>query len=78
MKTQVTEKTELTERQQEILDRIKAYIHEHGYSPSVRDVAAENGMNSSNGAKSVIDVLQKKGYLRRDPNIARSIVLTDN
>jgi len=66
---------ELTERQKQILSRIKAFIRKRGFSPSVRDVAAENGMRSPNSAKSVLDALQKKGFIRRDPKIARSIVL---
>jgi repressor LexA len=67
----------LTERQQAVLDHIAAYIAEHGYSPSLRDVARSFGM-TVNGALCHIRVLEKKGQLARDEGVYRSMRVIHN
>jgi SOS-response transcriptional repressor LexA len=57
----------LTERQQEILDFIRAYVAEHGYPPIVREFAEPFGF-SFQGAVRHINALERKGYLSRTRN----------
>lgn len=68
--------TELSKRQQEILDFIRERQN-GGTSPSVRDIGARFGIGSPNGVMCHIKALEKKGYIERDHNRARSIRLTD-
>lgn len=65
-------KIELTGRQQEVLRVIKLYLNENGYAPSVRNVADMMGI-STKGAFDHIDALVKKGWIKKDENISRSI-----
>jgi len=67
----------LTRRQQEVLDFIRQEVTDRGYPPSFRDVAAHFGIRSTNGVKVHYDALEKKGYIRRNPRLARGIELTE-
>ena len=43
---------ELTARQQEVLDRIKAYIREHGTAPTRAELAADLGLADPSSVRS--------------------------
>lgn len=64
---------DLTERQGNIYDWMKAYHAEHGFSPSVRDVCVAFGFRSPNGAQAHLVALQRKGYLSREGCHARAL-----
>jgi repressor LexA len=64
----------LTERQAEVLDYIKAFRRKNGYSPSVREIAKELGMSSTNGVTCHTKMLVKKGYLKSAGVTSRSLV----
>lgn len=66
----------LTNRQREVLDFIKDEIVRRGYPPSFREIASNFGIKSTNGVKVHLDALEKKGYINRDPGLARGIELT--
>jgi repressor LexA len=66
---------ELSTKQKQILDFITKFIQERDYPPSVRDVAKGCGISSSSVAQYYLDVLERKGYIRRDREISRSIAL---
>lgn len=67
----------LTPRQRAILDAITASIDERGYPPSVREIALGVGLTSSSSVAYQIGILEKLGYLRRDPNRPRALVVAD-
>ena len=68
----------LTKRQQEIFDFVKAYKGEHGYPPTVRDIGKAIGLTSSSTVHAHLANLEKLGMLRRDPTKPRAIeVLVD-
>jgi len=66
---------ELSTKQKQIFDFIADFIEEKDYSPSVRDVVKGCGISSSSVAQYHLNVLERKGYIRRDPEISRSIGL---
>jgi len=66
---------ELSAKQKQILDFITRFIQEKDYPPSVRDVVKGCGISSSSVAQYYLDVLERKGYIRRDREISRSITL---
>jgi repressor LexA len=65
----------LTDRQYEVLVSLKRYIERRKYSPSVREIAEQFGWASTSTVAYHLDVLQEKGFIARDPFIARSIRL---
>lgn len=69
--------TQLTARQEKVLTWIKTFIFRNGMPPTVREIGAAFGFNSS----SVFDylkVLERKGYLKRGNLGARSLTLSDD
>lgn len=66
----------LTKRQKEILDFITEFIDREGYSPSMEEIAAHFRFASLNAVFKHLESLSSRGYLRRDPNRARSIELS--
>ncbi len=55
----------LTEKQKRILETIYQFQREHGYPPSMREIAALVGLRSPSTVKQHMDVLIEKGALRR-------------
>jgi len=64
---------DLTERQRRILEFIRAWVERHGYPPSVREIAEAVGLVSPSSVAYQLKELEKKGYLRRDPNRPRAV-----
>lgn len=62
-------------RMMDVLAEIRKYRHLHGHAPSVRELATLCGMASTSIVHYYLDRLEADGYIRRTPNISRSIVL---
>lgn len=62
-----------TKRQKELLDFVDAFIKEHGYGPSYREVMNGLGYKSVSTVAIHIEGLISKGYLRKRDNSARSL-----
>jgi repressor LexA len=60
-------------RREKITEFITAYIHEHGYAPSVREIGRAVGIRSTKAVKYHLDVLVKQGVLQRTAGKARSL-----
>lgn len=71
------DETGLTPRQRAILDMIRATMDERGYPPSVREIGDGVGLTSPSSVSYQLGVLEKLGYLRRDPNRPRALVVSD-
>jgi repressor LexA len=63
----------LTARQRLVLDTIRASVENRGYPPSMREIGDSVGLTSPSSVKHQLTVLERKGYLRRDPNRPRAI-----
>jgi len=70
-------KRELTARQRQILDFIRAEIHRRGFPPSVREIGEAVGLSSSSTVHSHLAALEAKGLLRRDPSKPRALEVLD-
>lgn len=70
-------KRELTDRQRQILDFIRAEIHRRGFPPSVREIGEAVGLSSSSTVHSHLTALEDKGFLRRDPSKPRALEVFD-
>ena len=73
-------KAELTARQITILDFIKTSSESQGYAPSMREIGEAAGLNSPASVSYQLDILQKKGFIRRDADRGRAmeVVLPDH
>jgi len=69
---------ELTERQQEIYDFIAAIIGSRGAPPTIREIMDEFDINSTNGVRTTLAALEKKGHIRRHPRLSRGIELVES
>jgi repressor LexA len=69
--------SDLTQRQQQILDFILSEIGLKGYPPSVREIGYAVGLTSSSTVHSHLAALERKGYIRRDPTKPRAIEVLD-
>ena len=78
--TQSSGKAELTARQITILDFIKTSSESQGYAPSMREIGEAAGLNSPASVSYQLDILQKKGFIRRDADRGRAmeVVLPDH
>ena len=65
-----------TKKQRELLDFIDAFITQHGYSPSYREIMNGCGYSSIATVAVHINNLITRGHLRKRSNSARSLELT--
>jgi SOS-response transcriptional repressor LexA len=67
-----------TKKQKELLEFIKSFIAEHGYSPSYREIM--NGLKYTSVATVALHVnsLIKRGHLRKRDRSARSLEVVAN
>jgi repressor LexA len=67
----------LSARQRAILDVIRQSVERRGYPPSIREICEATGLSSTSSVAHQLAVLEKKGYLRRDPNRPRAVAVQD-
>jgi repressor LexA len=63
----------LTERQRTILQVIRASVTSRGYPPSIREIGDAVGLTSTSSVAHQLRTLERKGFLRRDPNRPRAV-----
>lgn len=63
----------LTTRQRLVLETVRASVEQRGYPPSMREIGDAVGLTSPSSVKHQLTALERKGYLRRDPNRPRAI-----
>ena len=65
----------LTTRQQEIWQFLAAYVDEHGYPPTVREIGEAVGLASPSTVHGHLASLEREGLIRRDPTKPRAVEL---
>jgi repressor LexA len=63
----------LSSRQRRILDFIRAWVEQHGYPPSVREIGEGVQLVSPSSVAYQLGQLEEKGFLRRDANRPRAV-----
>jgi len=66
---------QLTDRQREVFDYVRAYASEHGYPPAVRDIGRALGLASPSTVHAHLAKLEQAGLVRRDPTKPRALEL---
>jgi len=62
----------LSDRQQQVLDFIRATVADRGYPPSVREIGEAVGLSSPSTVHSHLSALVEAGMIRRDPTKPRA------
>ena len=65
----------LSHRQQRILEFIESFVYERGYPPTVREIGQAVGISSTSVVDYNLNLLERRGYLRRDREVSRGIEL---
>ncbi|HEU5157279.1 MAG TPA: transcriptional repressor LexA [Streptosporangiaceae bacterium] len=68
-----SDETGLTQRQRMVLEVIRDSVQRRGYPPSMREIGEAVGLTSTSSVSHQLRTLQRKGYLRRDPNRPRAV-----
>lgn len=68
---------DVTDRQRQILDYVRAEVHRRGFPPSVREIGEAVGLSSSSTVHSHLAALEAKGFIRRDPSKPRALEVLD-
>jgi repressor LexA len=63
----------LTVRQRRVLEVIRNSVERRGYPPSMREIGQAVGLASSSSVSHQLAALERKGFLRRDPNRPRAL-----
>lgn len=63
----------LSDRQRRILDVITDAVVLRGYPPSIREIGNAAGLQSTSSVAYQLKELEKKGFIRRDPNKPRAV-----
>ncbi|GLE53670.1 LexA repressor [Mycobacterium montefiorense] len=63
----------LTQRQRTILNVIRQSVTTRGYPPSIREIGDAVGLTSTSSVAHQLRTLERKGFLRRDPNRPRAV-----
>ena len=68
----------LTKRQKEILDFLAGFTEEHGYAPSLQEIASRFRLSSASTVHKHLLNLEEKGFIHRQPGRSRAIIVTDS
>ena len=63
----------LTTRQRRVLEVIRNSVDRRGYPPSLREIGEAVGLQSPSSVSYQLLALERKGFLRKDPNRPRAI-----
>ena len=66
---------DLTPRQRQIYEYLVERISQDGQPPTIREIGEEFGISSTNGVRSFLQALIKKGYIEKSAAVARGIKL---
>jgi repressor LexA len=62
----------LTKRQRTVYDFIRSWCDNHGYPPTLREIASSIGVRSTNSVYNHLKILERKGYLKREDMKSRT------
>jgi repressor LexA len=66
----------LTPRQLKILQVIKTAVEDQGYPPTMREIGEKAGLSSTASVTYQLQILEEKGWIRRDASRGRAIEIT--
>jgi repressor LexA len=67
------DKKELTSTQERVLIFLKDFLGKEGYPPTLREIASHFGLKGPKAPHKTLDILERKGFLRRTRGGSRAI-----
>ncbi len=64
---------ELTPTQERVFNFLKDYLLEKGFPPTLREIASHFGLRGPKAPQKTLNILERKGYIRKVPGISRAI-----
>jgi len=64
---------DLTPTQKKVFSFLRDYLMKHGFPPTLREIASHFGLKGPKAPQKTLEILEKKGYLRRVPGGSRAI-----
>ena len=68
---------QLTSRQLEVLEQLHHYVEQHGFPPTIAELATVLGINSPNAVRDHLRALARKGAIELTPTASRGIRLCE-
>lgn len=68
----------LTQKQERVFLFIQKYLEKWGYPPTVREITENLGLAGPNSAKKFLDLLERKGWIRRTAKSSRAIEMLEH
>jgi repressor LexA len=65
----------LSTRQEAILQFINEFLQQNGYPPSIRDIGTAVSISSTSVVNYNLKILEREGYISRDPEVSRGLRL---
>jgi len=66
-------RSKLTSTQEDVLSFLKHFLLEKGFPPTLREIASHFGLRGPKAPQKTLQILEKKGYIRRVPGGSRAI-----
>lgn len=66
-------KKALTSTQEKVFNFLKDHLQEKGFPPTLREIASHFGLRGPKGPQKTLNILERKGYIRKVPGVARAI-----
>jgi repressor LexA len=63
----------LTQTQRKVFDFLSQYLQDKGYPPTLREIACHFGLKGPKAPQKTLQILEKKGFIRRSPGESRAI-----
>ena len=63
----------LTDRQRKVLEVLQRHLREHGFPPTLREIGQAIGLANVSAVRGHVSAIEKKGYIAKDSDKARSI-----
>ena len=70
--------TDLTPKQKKVLGFLSRHLNANGFPPTLREIAFHFGLRGPKAPQKTLQILEKKGYIRRIPGGARAIEILKN
>lgn len=67
----------LSDKQKRIIDFIQRFVADRGYPPTIRDIVGGCQISSTSVVDYNLDILERAGHIRRDPEVSRGIELVN-
>lgn len=75
--TDTDPRSDLSQRQRQVLEFVRSTVADRGYPPSVREIGEAIGLSSPSTVHSHLSALVRAGLIRKDPSKPRAIEILD-